>query len=486
MSEITQLSPKAVWHFFDQICSIPHPSKYEEQLAQYIVSFAQAEGLDVRRDNTGNVIIKKPATAGMENRKGVVLQAHIDMVPQKNEDTVHDFTQDPILPFIDGEWVTATGTTLGADNGMGMATCLAILAAKDIEHGPLEILLTIDEETGMTGAFGLEAGWLEGDILLNTDSEQEGEIHMGCAGGVDVALTIDIQREAIPAEHQAIKLVVKGLKGGHSGCDIHTGRGNANKIMARFLVGHANELDLRINNFTGGSLRNALPREATVIATLPAANIDKLNALFAEYQQIVSVELGHVETDITLFTEVCALPNDVMVLADQTRLIHTLNVCPNGVIRMSDDIEGVVETSLNMGVITTEANNVTILCLIRSLIDSGRSYVEGMLQSLAALTGAQCDVSGAYPGWKPDADSEIMQVFRDTYQQMYGNKPNIMVIHAGLECGLFKEPYPEMDMLSFGPTIKFPHSPDEKVKIDTVQMFWDQMLAILKNIPVKK
>ncbi|MCD9523644.1 beta-Ala-His dipeptidase [Photobacterium carnosum] len=486
MSEITQLSPKAVWHFFDQICSIPHPSKYEEQLAQYIVSFAQAEGLDVRRDNTGNVIIKKPATAGMENRKGVVLQAHIDMVPQKNEDTVHDFTQDPILPFIDGEWVTATGTTLGADNGMGMATCLAILAAKDIEHGPLEILLTIDEETGMTGAFGLEAGWLEGDILLNTDSEQEGEIYMGCAGGVDVALTIDIQREAIPAEHQAIKLVVKGLKGGHSGCDIHTGRGNANKIMARFLVGHANELDLRINNFTGGSLRNALPREATVIATLPAANIDKLNALFAEYQQIVSVELGHVETDITLFTEVCAQPNDVMVLADQTRLIHTLNVCPNGVIRMSDDIEGVVETSLNMGVITTEANNVTILCLIRSLIDSGRSYVEGMLQSLAALTGAQCDVSGAYPGWKPDADSEIMQVFRDTYQQMYGNKPNIMVIHAGLECGLFKEPYPEMDMLSFGPTIKFPHSPDEKVKIDTVQMFWDQMLAILKNIPVKK
>ncbi|MCD9541920.1 aminoacyl-histidine dipeptidase [Photobacterium carnosum] len=486
MSEITQLSPKAVWHFFDQICSIPHPSKYEEQLAQYIVSFAQAEGLDVRRDNTGNVIIKKPATAGMENRKGVVLQAHIDMVPQKNEDTVHDFTQDPILPFIDGEWVTATGTTLGADNGMGMATCLAILAAKDIEHGPLEILLTIDEETGMTGAFGLEAGWLEGDILLNTDSEQEGEIYMGCAGGVDVALTIDIQREAIPAEHQAIKLVVKGLKGGHSGCDIHTGRGNANKIMARFLVGHANELDLRINNFTGGSLRNALPREATVIATLPTANIDKLNALFAEYQQIVSVELGHVETDITLFTEVCAQPNDVMVLADQTRLIHTLNVCPNGVIRMSDDIEGVVETSLNMGVITTEANNVTILCLIRSLIDSGRSYVEGMLQSLAALTGAQCDVSGAYPGWKPDADSEIMQVFRDTYQQMYGNKPNIMVIHAGLECGLFKEPYPEMDMLSFGPTIKFPHSPDEKVKIDTVQMFWDQMLAILKNIPVKK
>lgn len=486
MSEITQLSPKAVWHFFDQICSIPHPSKYEEQLAQYIVSFAQAEGLDVRRDNTGNVIIKKPATAGMENRKGVVLQAHIDMVPQKNEETVHDFTQDPIVPFIDGEWVTATGTTLGADNGMGMATCLAILAAKDIEHGPLEVLLTIDEEAGMTGAFGLEAGWLDGDILLNTDSEQEGEVYMGCAGGVDAALTVDIQREAVPADHQAIKLVVKGLKGGHSGCDIHTGRGNANKLMARFFVGHADALGLRINNFTGGSLRNALPREASVIATLPTANVDKLNALFAEYQQMVKAELGHVETDITVFTEACAQPNDVMLIADQTRLMHILNVCPNGVIRMSDDIEGVVETSLNMGVITTDADKVTILCLIRSLIDSGRSYVEGILQSLAALSGAKCSVAGAYPGWKPDADSEIMQVFRETYQQMYGNKPNIMVIHAGLECGLFKEPYPEMDMLSFGPTIKFPHSPDEKVKIDTVQMFWDQMLAILQNIPVKK
>ncbi|SMY31661.1 aminoacyl-histidine dipeptidase [Photobacterium andalusiense] len=486
MSEITQLSPKAVWHFFDKICSIPHPSKYEEQLAQYIVSFAQAEGLDVRRDNTGNVIIKKPATAGMENRKGVVLQAHIDMVPQKNEDTIHDFTLDPIIPFIDGEWVTATGTTLGADNGMGMATCLAILAAKDIEHGPLEVLLTIDEEAGMTGAFGLEAGWLEGDILLNTDSEQEGEVYMGCAGGVDAALTVDIQREAMPADHQPIKLVVKGLKGGHSGCDIHTGRGNANKLMARFFVDHADELGLRINNFTGGSLRNALPREATVIATLPAANVDKLNTLFAEYLQIAQAELGHVETDLTFFTEACAAPADVIITADQTRLMNILNVCPNGVIRMSDDIEGVVETSLNMGVITTEADKVTILCLIRSLIDSGRSYVESMLQSLAALAGAKCEVAGAYPGWKPDADSEIMQVFRDTYQQMYGNKPNIMVIHAGLECGLFKEPYPEMDMLSFGPTIKFPHSPDEKVKIDTVQMFWDQMLAVLKNIPVKK
>ncbi|WP_434144733.1 aminoacyl-histidine dipeptidase [Photobacterium leiognathi] len=486
MSEISQLSPKAVWQFFNQICSIPHPSKHEEQLAQFIVEFAKKEGLDVRRDETGNVIIKKPATAGMENRKGVVLQAHIDMVPQKNEETVHDFTKDPIQPYIDGEWVTAKGTTLGADNGMGMASCLAVLAAKDIEHGPLEVLLTIDEEAGMTGAFGLKEGWLEGDILLNTDSEQEGEVYMGCAGGVDGAITLDIKREATPANHQAVKLVLKGLKGGHSGCDIHTGRGNANKLLARFLAGHADELGLRINNFTGGSLRNAIPREASVMVTLPAANVDQLNNLFAHFQALLSAELGHVETDINLFTESAALPADVMVMANQLRLINVLNVCPNGVIRMSDDIAGVVETSLNMGVITTENDKVIVLCLVRSLTDSGRSYVESMLQSLATLAGAECAFSGTYPGWKPDADSEIMHVFRDMYQEMYGNKPNIMVIHAGLECGLFKEPYPEMDMLSFGPTIKFPHSPDEKVKIDTVQMFWDQMIAVLKNIPVKK
>lgn len=486
MSEISQLSPKAVWQFFDQICSIPHPSKYEEQLAQFIIEFAQKEGLDVCRDEIGNVIIKKPATAGMENRKGVVLQAHIDMVPQKNEETVHDFTTDPIQPFIDGEWVTAKGTTLGADNGMGMASCLAVLAAKDIEHGPLEVLLTIDEEAGMTGAFGLKEGWLEGDILLNTDSEQEGEVYMGCAGGVDGTITLDVKREATPADHQAIKLVLKGLKGGHSGCDIHTGRGNANKLLARFLVGHADELGLRINNFTGGSLRNAIPREASAIVTLPAKHVDQLNSLFAQYQALLSAELGHVETNINLFIETTELPADVMVMADQTRLINVLNVCPNGVIRMSDDIEGVVETSLNMGVIKTESDKVIVLCLVRSLTDSGRSYVESMLQSLATLASAQCEFSGKYPGWKPDADSEIMHVFRDMYQEMYGNKPNIMVIHAGLECGLFKEPYPGMDMLSFGPTIKFPHSPDEKVKIDTVQMFWDQMIAVLKNIPVKK
>lgn len=485
MSEISQLSPQPVWQFFDQICSIPHPSKHEEQLAQHIIRFAESEGLDVRRDAVGNVFIKKPATPGMENRKGVVLQAHIDMVPQKNEDTEHEFTRDPIQPYIDGEWVTAKGTTLGADNGMGMATCLAVLAAKDIEHGPLEVLLTIDEEAGMTGAFGLEAGWLEGDILLNTDSEQEGEVYMGCAGGVDGALTLDIAREATPGDHAGVKLVIKGLKGGHSGCDIHTGRGNANKLLGRFLYAHADELGLRLNHVSGGTLRNAIPREAFALASLPAANVDKLNTLLAHYQTTLTTELGKIETDLNLFVEPAALPADVMNAAAQQRLLAVLNACPNGVIRMSDEIEGVVETSLNVGVISTEADQVTILCLVRSLIDSGRSNVEGMLKAVAELAGATCEFSGAYPGWKPDADSEVMHLFRETYESIYGKKPNIMVIHAGLECGLFKEPYPTMDMISFGPTIKFPHSPDEKVNIETVGLFWEQMVAILKNIPVK-
>ncbi|MBE4572652.1 cytosol nonspecific dipeptidase [Vibrio navarrensis] len=484
-SEISSLSPAPLWQFFDKICSIPHPSKHEEALAQYIVTWATEQGLEVRRDPTGNVFIKKPATAGMENKKGVVLQAHIDMVPQKNEDTDHDFTRDPIQPYIDGEWVTAKGTTLGADNGIGMASCLAVLASSEIKHGPLEVLLTIDEEAGMTGAFGLEAGWLEGEILLNTDSEQEGEVYMGCAGGINAELLFDIQREALPQGYVARQLILKGLKGGHSGCDIHTGRGNANKLMARFLAGHANELDMRLIEFRGGSLRNAIPREAFVTVALPEENLNKLAELFEFYTELLKSELGKVETNLVTFNQEASSDARVLLMADQQRLIAALNACPNGVMRMSDEIEGVVETSLNVGVIKTEENKVSVLCLVRSLIDSGRTQVESMLKSVAELAGARIELSGSYPGWKPDADSEIMAIFRDMYQGIYGHKPNIMVIHAGLECGLFKKPYPHMDMVSFGPTIKFPHSPDEKVKIDTVQLYWDQMVALLEAIPEK-
>lgn len=484
-SEISQLEPQIVWQFFDQICSIPHPSKHEEALAQFIVNWANSKDLATRRDKTGNVFIKKPATEGMENRKPVVLQAHIDMVPQKNDDTAHNFETDPIRPFIDGDWVTADGTTLGADNGIGMASCLAVLASDDVAHGPLEVILTIDEEAGMTGAFGLEAGWLEGEILLNTDSEQEGEIYMGCAGGIDAGLTLDIERQEKSAQQTYLEISLKGLKGGHSGVDIHTGRANANKLLARTLKHHLTDIDFQIVEFKGGSLRNAIPREAYTTIAIQDADINKVSTYIEQVQSLMRQELSAIETGLTFNVSQTESALNPLTLASTQQLLSLLNACPNGVVRMSDDIQGVVETSLNLGVITTQADSIEILCLIRSLIDSGRKDVEGTLSSLAELAGAKVEFSGAYPGWKPEPESELIHIFRDMYEGIYGKKPDIMVIHAGLECGLFKEPYPEMDMISFGPTIKFPHSPDEKVHIESVGLYWQQMKALLSNIPVK-
>ncbi|MBQ4810754.1 aminoacyl-histidine dipeptidase [Pseudoalteromonas luteoviolacea] len=484
-SEISNLEPQIVWQFFDQICSIPHPSKHEEALAQFIVDWASSQHLAVRRDKTGNVFIKKPATTGMEDRKPVVLQAHIDMVPQKNDDTDHDFVTDPIRPFVDGDWVTADGTTLGADNGIGMASCLAVLASDDIAHGPLEVILTIDEEAGMTGAFGLEAGWLEGEILLNTDSEQEGEIYMGCAGGIDASLKLNIDRQPKQDDQVFIQIALKGLKGGHSGVDIHTGRANANKLLARTLKHHFQDIEFQIVEFKGGSLRNAIPREAYATIAVKDCDVNKINEHIKRVEQLMQQELQAIETGLSFNTQQVEHTCSPLSTDSTAKLLAILNACPNGVVRMSDDIKGVVETSLNLGVITSAEDSIEILCLIRSLIDSGRKDVEGTLSSLAELAGAEIEFSGAYPGWKPEPDSELVHIFRDMYEGIYGNKPDIMVIHAGLECGLFKEPYPDMDMISFGPTIKFPHSPDEKVHIGSVGLYWQQMQALLTNIPVK-
>ncbi|MFC3034771.1 aminoacyl-histidine dipeptidase [Pseudoalteromonas fenneropenaei] len=482
--DLLQLEPKPVWQFFSEICSFPHPSKHEEALAQHIIAFANAKGLSVVRDKVGNVIIKKPATVGMEDRQTVALQAHIDMVPQKNDDTDHDFTKDPIRAYVDGEWVTATGTTLGADNGIGMAACLAVLAADDIPHGPLEVLLTIDEEAGMTGAFGLEAGYLDATILLNTDSEQEGEIYMGCAGGIDAAFKLPIQRQSATATQlQPVKLALKGLRGGHSGVDIHTGRGNANKLLARFLTHSEIAAKLQLVSISGGTLRNAIPREAYATVLVSSQDRDALQAAITDYLTTLNHELGAVEKNIQFSQTDVTCDEPAMTCDSQRTVLALMNSCINGVIRMSDDIPGVVETSLNMGVVTTANDHVQMLCLVRSLIDSGRSDVVGMLNSLAHLAGAEVVFSGAYPGWKPDPESKVLHIFRDMYEQTYGEKPHIMVIHAGLECGLFKEPYPNMDMISFGPTIKFPHSPEEKVNIASVGLFWQQLCGILAHIP---
>ena len=446
MSELSQLSPQPLWDIFAKICSIPHPSYHEEQLAEYIVGWAKEKGFHVERDQVGNILIRKPATAGMENRKPVVLQAHLDMVPQKNNDTVHDFTKDPIQPYIDGEWVKARGTTLGADNGIGMASALAVLADENVVHGPLEVLLTMTEEAGMDGAFGLQSNWLQADILINTDSEEEGEIYMGCAGGIDFTSNLHLDREAVPAGFETFKLTLKGLKGGHSGGEIHVGLGNANKLLVRFLAGHAEELDLHLIDFNGGTLRNAIPREAFATIAVAADKVDALKSLVDTYQ---------------------------------------LNATPNGVIRNSDVAKGVVETSLNVGVVTMTDNNVEIHCLIRSLIDSGKDYVVSMLDSLGKLAGAKTEAKGAYPGWQPDANSPVMHLVRETYQRLFNKTPNIQIIHAGLECGLFKKPYPEMDMVSIGPTITGPHSPDEQVHIKSVGHYWTLLTELLKEIPAK-
>ena len=485
MSELSQLSPQPLWDIFAKICSIPPPSYHEEQLAEHIMGWAKEKGLHAERDQVGNILIRKPATAGMENRKPVVLQAHLDMVPQKNNDTVHDFTKDPIQPYIDGDWVKARGTTLGADNGIGMASALAVLADDSVQHGPLEVLLTMTEEAGMDGAFGLQANWLQADILINTDSEEEGEIYMGCAGGIDFISTLPLSREAVPADFQTFKLTLKGLKGGHSGGDIHLGLGNANKLLARFLAGHAAELDLRLVDFNGGTLRNAIPREAFATVAVPAAKADELKKLSSVYLDILKNELSAKEKNLTVVLE--SVSTDKAALTTQSRdtFIQLLNATPNGVIRNSDVAKGVVETSLNVGVVTMGDDSAEIICLIRSLIDTGKEYVVSMLESLGTLAGAKTSAKGSYPGWQPDASSPVMALVRETYQRLFNSTPNIQVIHAGLECGLFKKPYPNMDMVSIGPTITGPHSPDEQVHIESVGHYWTLLTELLKAIPAK-
>ena len=487
MSTISHLQPASLWQLFEKICSIPHPSKHEQQISLWIQEWAKELGLAIKEDAIGNLFIKKPATAGMENRKGVILQAHMDMVPQKNNDTVHDFLTDPIKPYVieSGDWVTAEGTTLGADNGVGLASALAILASDDISHGPLEVLVTIDEEAGMSGAFGLEAGWLDGDILINTDSEQEGEVYMGCAGGIDGNASFNLSFEDVPSDYQAFNLSISGLKGGHSGVDIHTGRANANKLLVRFLLDASNDFDISLTELNGGSLRNAIPREANASFVVAKDKVEPLKAALSDYLATIRQNLGAIETDIEMLL---ISPEDFeqcWTKPTQSNILRALNACPNGVMRMSDDIEGIVESSLNLGVIRTRGNKFNAMVLIRSLHDDGRLETQRTVQSVFELADANIAFSGAYPGWKPDTDSAIMNTVRDTYESLFSKVPEVMVIHAGLECGLFKTAYPHWDMVSIGPTIKFPHSPDEKIEIASVALYWQLLVAVLGNIPQK-
>ena len=452
MSEITTLQPELLWKWFDQICAIPHPSHHEDTLANFIVNWAKEKHFFAERDEAGNVLIRKPATVGMENRTPVVLQAHLDMVPQANEGNPHDFTKDPIRPYIDGDWVKAQGTTLGSDNGIGLASTLAVLESDNIAHPPLEVLLTMTEETGMDGALHLRRNWLQSDILINTDTEEVGEIYIGCAGGINANLSIPIQWENNTFE-QSIQLTLKGLRGGHSGCDIHTGRANAIKVMARVLAKLSqNTSPFQLAEIRGGSIRNAIPREAVAIL---------------------------------VFIESSEKPQSIFTLESTEKVIHLLNALPNGVIRNSDVIKNVVESSLSIGVLKTEEHSVKGTILVRSLIESGKDYVTELLTSVANLAGAKTEFSAPYPGWKPVNDSSILNLTQKHYAAVLGKQPDIKVIHAGLECGLLKEHYPNIEMISLGPTIRNAHSPDEKVQISTVTTYWNVLVNVLADIPIK-
>lgn len=483
------LKPEAIWKHFEEICNIPHPSKFEKGMIDYVVNFAKQNYLEYEVDDAGNVIIRKPATAGMENRKGVILQGHLDMVPQANSDVKHDFTKDPILPRIEDEWVKASGTTLGADNGIGVSTTLAILESKDIAHGPIEALFTVDEETGMTGAFALKPGFLKGEILMNLDSEDEGELFIGCAGGTNANITFKYKKTPAIKNAAAYKITVKGLKGGHSGCDIHLGRGNSNKILFRFLRNAQKDFGLRLAKVEGGNLRNAIPREAMAVVLIPKDKAKDLEWAIEEYTQVVKKELATAEPDLNISFEKTKPPKNVIDKNTQKNLINAICACPNEVIRMSNDMPGLVETSTNLAIVKLDdkKNEIKVHCLLRSSVDTAKTALEQMVESVFELAGAKEIIfDGQYPGWKPNPNSPILNTMLEVYEKMFGKKPAIKAIHAGLECGLIGGVFPNLDMISFGPTIKYPHSPDEQCNIDTVQKFWDFLVETLRNIPVTK
>jgi len=480
---LSNLKPALLWQIFEEMCNIPHPSKHEGKITEYVLNFAKKHNIESHVDEVGNVILRKPATPGMESRKGVILQGHLDMVPQKNTDTQHDFLTDPIKPYIDGEWVKAKGTTLGADNGIGVAAALAVMADNSIQHGPVEALLTIDEETGMTGAFGLKPGLFNGSILINLDSEDEGELYVGCAGGIDTTATLKYKEEPVQLGDVAYKLELKGLKGGHSGMDIVLGRGNSNKLLFRYLLHATKKHGLRLSSVDGGSLRNAIPRESFAVVTLPSDKEITFLECIKKYEDIFKNELSSTEPNLVFNAVKTELPAFVMDKESQDKLILSVYGCPNGVIRMSADMENLVETSLNLAIVKSENKQAKVICLLRSSVDSAKEDLSIMVESVFKLAGAEVLHEGSYPGWKPNMNSAILNVCKEIYHKLYGKTPDVKAIHAGLECGLLGGVYPNWDMISFGPTIRSPHSPDEIVNIETVNKFWIYLVEVLKNIP---
>lgn len=484
MSEISTLAPQLLWQWFDKVCAIPHPSYHEEELAEFIVNWAKSKTFFVERDEAGNVLIRKPATVGMENRATIALQAHLDMVPQANAGTVHDFKKDPIQPYIDGDWVKAKGTTLGADNGIGLASCLAVLDSDDLAHPTIEVLLTMTEEAGMEGAIGLRPNWLTADMMINTDTEENGEIYIGCAGGENVNITLPVF--LVPHQQDsALTVTLKGLQGGHSGCDIHTNRANAIKVFAHILEAAYHEVAFQISGIQGGSVRNAIPREAQATLIVSAKNKEKLTACLTQTAEQLKAELNIAEPNLQCLIEEANIPAQAFDLASTERVIHFLNILPNGVVRNSDVVKNVVETSLSVGVLTTEESNINVTILARSLIEGGKAEIRSKIRSLATLVGAEADFSGNYPGWEPNPNSKITPLTKAIYDDILGYESEIKVIHAGLECGLINKIYPNMDFVSIGPTILNAHSPDEKVHIPAVEIYWKLLTRLLAQAPAK-
>ena len=482
---LKDLQPQILWKHFSALCAIPRPSKKEGKAAEFVKAFAIAQGLDYTVDAVGNVVIRKPATPGMEDRPGVVLQAHLDMVPQKNSDVQHDFENDPIDVYVDGDWVRARGTTLGADNGMGCAAAMAILCDKTLEHGPIEVLVTVDEETGMTGAFGLKPGFLKGDILINLDSEDEGELYVGCAGGMDANFEMEYNVKTTPSGVKGYEIAVTGLKGGHSGMDIVLGRANANKVLMRLLKKAIENCNIHIADINGGSLRNAIPREAFAKLAVPENKTQEFEKLMKDLSDAIAKEFSGTEPEFSIAWKQIDTPKEVMGTECQMKAVNLVLAIPNGVLRMSDSMEGLVETSTNLAIVKTEKGTLSIANLMRSSVESAKVALGDKMCAIAELANVDIELKGGYPGWKPNLQSPILKTMLKVYENKYGKVPEIKAIHAGLECGLFGTAYPNWDMISCGPTIRSPHSPDERVNIESVGKFWDFLVETLKNVPVK-
>ena len=482
-----ELKPAGVFQYFAEICQVPRPSKKEEQIIAYLKEFGEKHNLETKVDKAGNVLISKPATPGKENLKTVVLQSHIDMVCEKNNNVEHDFSKDPIQIEIDGEWMKAKGTTLGADNGIGVATELALLADKTIVHGPIECLFTVDEETGLTGAFALEQGFFDGDILLNLDSEDEGEVFIGCAGGIDSVAEFKYDEVDVPAGYFFFRVEVKGLKGGHSGGDIHLGRGNANKILNRFLSRIAANYDMYLCDIDGGNLRNAIPRESYAIFAVPEAYKHDVRTDANIFTAEIENELSVIEPDVKLILESDSAHPKAFDRSTTDRLLKAIYAAPHGVYAMSQDMPGLVETSTNLASIKVKPGNIIrIETSQRSSILSARNDMANTVRAVFNLAGATVSFGDGYPGWKPNPNSEILEVAMKSYKDIFGVDAKVKAIHAGLECGLFLDKYPHLDMISFGPTLTGVHSPDERMHIPSVEKFWNHLLDILANIPAKQ